>query len=142
MRQHGQEAVLGLVDLGQALVGLGQLGGPCLDALFQLVVEIAQLPLVLSGQEVAAPLSNRATDSLLEILDHARLDEIVVGPAAQSGDRRFERGVSGEHDAERARRVLADLAQQVDAIHPGQLELGQKNVVGLCPQSAEGIAGA
>ena len=137
MRQGGQEAVLGGVGLGEALVGPRQLGGAAPHALLQLVVQLAQAAVVLGGQQARLAVLDGAGDGLLEVLDDARLDEVVVGAAAHGRDGRLDGGVAGQQHAHRRRPARPHLAEQV---HLADGQLGQQHVGRVAGVVAQGRA--
>ena len=123
--RRSTEALRGgdLADALQDREHRGAFAHQVVEAVF-LLEALAQHPGL--GQE--APPLEGALDHELQLLDVHGLREVVLRPELHGPDRVLDRPI-GRHDHDHGRGMhLADSAQELDPVHPGQAEVGEHEV--------------
>ncbi len=80
--------------------------------------------------QIRGPLGDELRDQLLELRHVHRLLQVVDGAELERGDRRRHRGVAGHDHDGGGRRLIAQLAHQIEPALAGQLNVGDDDGVG------------
>ena len=116
---RGRHALDGVEDLLH--------GGAASDDVVELVAP-PQLRLELAVFLAQRAHFERFVDHLHEVIERERLEQKIGGPGFHGFHRRFHRAVGGHHDHRHLRVLPADQAQKLQAVHVGQLEIGEHQV--------------
>jgi hypothetical protein len=81
----------------------------------------------------------RALDRALEVVDDARLDEVVVDALPERVNRRLDGGVAGEDDGHEAGVLGLQLVEQRDAVHVLHAEVCEDEVERAAGDLLEGL---
>jgi hypothetical protein len=92
---------------------------------------LLELPAQVPVLDLEAPMAKRPLDRHPELLDREVLRQVVERPFPHRGHRRLHGGEPGDHDHGQHRVQLPGEAQQLHAVDPGHLEVGEQHVGGL-----------
>src|SRR6185436_354152 len=129
MRESGKEDILGLIGSLQVFVNALEFRRSLADSEFEIAIQALQIFPRLHFGVYQPSMFDASLDRKLQILDHAGLDEIIVGAMPYCGYRRLHRRKTGQNDGDREGRRTTQLCQNRETVGDFHVQIRQHQVI-------------